>query len=57
MVEWVGNYTHVSVEYNESGILRGLHHGFGHRQVVLYSHGSPFPPRIISGLCRITAQR
>jgi hypothetical protein len=25
MVEWVGNYTHVSVEYNESGILRGLH--------------------------------
>jgi hypothetical protein len=24
MVEWVGNYTHVSVEYNESGNFTGL---------------------------------
>jgi hypothetical protein len=39
MVEVGRQYTHVSVEYNESGILRGLHHGFGHRQVVLYITG------------------
>jgi hypothetical protein len=49
MVEWVGNYTHVSVEYNESGMGHGLDIG---RSYGIYLHH-----RIISGLCRITAQR